>query len=107
MPDLSDILTATEEADIDVLAGKLHVVYDPNYLTPALEEAVHKAEKDKQARVLAQMCSDMVHEWDLTREGVEYAPTFENCMELPLTFLAEVIGAVFEESKPDESEKNS
>jgi hypothetical protein len=107
MPDLTELLTETEEAAIEVHGATVNIVFDPNYFTPALEEAIAKAKETKTARVLATIVSDMIVSWDLTKDGKPYEPTEDNCMRLPLLMLADLVNGIAEASKPDESEGNS
>jgi hypothetical protein len=104
MPDLDDLFTETEETDAKIGGGTVHLVYDPNYLTPKMEEAIEDAPKEKRARMLATIVSEMVSDWDMTRGGETFPPTLENCKSLPIAALGDIITAVAKSGQPDEEE---
>lgn len=104
MPDLSEFVNEMQEEDLVVRGTSLHVSFDPDYFTPELEEQIERADKRKASRLMAKIVSDMVDDWDLTKGGEAFPPTEENCRTLPLLFLADLINAIAEASKPSEAE---
>jgi hypothetical protein len=114
---VSNLPSITAETDMPVGGESLHLVYRPNYLTPAVEKQfkaqlrAFEAAKKKAAEtgeelgleptVLFDQVKGLIESWDLLGDGDDPLPlTDESFQELPYTFLAAVVQHVMEASSP-------
>jgi hypothetical protein len=99
---ISQILNDSKTLAIDIENETLNVTYKPSSLTPEIEENfLANVENKRSGFALAQFLSSVIFSWDLvTEDGSEYKPTLDNLKSLPINFLNEVIGAIFEDLSP-------
>ena len=102
--DIGKVMATTTECVVEFGGEECRVRYFPHKVTPRMQARLReqqKAAQDDPITILAPFVSTIVGEWDLFKEGVRIAPTLDNCMDLPATFLDKVIRAVAADMSPN------
>jgi hypothetical protein len=110
------LLGESSSFDWTVKGETLHVTFNPNAYTPALEGELEKiSETDFQAKGLVQVLvgteelSGLLIDLDgiANEDGSKYEPTAENLAKLPVQFLNELVQQIQEHTRPSSEEGNS
>lgn len=102
--DIGKVMATTTEVVVEFGGEQCTVRYFPHKFTPRMQA---KLREDQQAAgndpvvVLAPFVSTIVGDWDLMSNGHKVAPTLDNCMDLPATFLDRVIRRIAEDLAPN------
>lgn len=105
----SQLNSARAEFDWSYMGEDVHVVYNPQMFTPAMERRINEAINGKteaRAEALVFMLRSMLIDWDLVKDevdpetneptGVEvpFGTSEDAMMELPVKFLGDAIEAI-------------
>lgn len=106
---ISQILNDSKTLVINIDGDNLNISYKPSSLTPQIEENfLANVENKRSGFALAEFLSSVIVDWDLiTEDGSEYTPTLDNLKSLPINFLNEVIGAIFEDLSPKKTKSQT
>jgi len=108
--ELADLLRDERKLTVKVAAGELEITYRPSAFTAAAEERYLDAIENKRVNyAYAQALSEILTDWDLTRNGEVIPIIPDELKHLPAEFLADVFLAVVQDNRMGgkETRKNS
>lgn len=100
---LSQLLRDERSVTLDVDGESLPITYRPSGITPETEEAfLGGTERNRSGGAMASLLSDVLVSWGLEGEDGEPYPIDEDSLRrLPIPFLGDVLGAIFEDMRPN------
>lgn len=105
---INTITSEIREFEPEILGETGKISYRQSAYTPAVESAmVEAANAQMPAEAAAKILSAVLVDWDLLDEkGEKIAPTYENMLALPASFLSAVVSAVMEDISAKADRKN-
>ena len=102
--DIGKVMATTTEVMVEFGGEECRVRYFPHKFTPRKQAGLRTLQTEAgndPVAILAPFVSEIVGDWDLTSDGRKIAPTLDNCMDLPATFLDKVIKAIAADLAPN------
>lgn len=108
----SQLNSARAEFDWSYMGEDVHIVYNPQMFTPAMERRINEAingQTTARAEALVFMLRSMLIEWDLVKDAVDpetgeatgeeipFGTSEDAMMDLPVKFLGDAIEAIAKE----------
>lgn len=105
--ELTDLALDERTCVVTIGTQEAKITYRPSAITTGTMERLQKAEEAGDLGIITRFFSEIVHDWDVTKQGEKLPITEENLREVPLVVLQGIFMAIMRDSGRGEAQSTS